>query len=325
MKALVTGGAGFIGSHIAEALLRRGDRVRIVDNLSTGLRSNLEHLRTVKGTLEVIEADLADADACRLACDGVDIIFHLAALPSVARSIEFPITTNAANVTATLGLLSAAKAAKAKRFIYSASSSAYGNVQATPPRRDRRGTAIPKSESLQPRPLSPYAVSKLAAEYYVQVFHQVYEMETVSLRYFNIFGPRQSPSSAYSAAIPKFIAAMLHGEQPVIFGDGQQSRDFTYVDNAVEANLLAAEAPKTVSGEVFNVGCGASTSLLDIVRLVNGVLGTSIKPKFAPSRRGDVRDSKADVSRARRLLKYRVRVNLQEGVERTVAWFRSLN
>jgi UDP-glucose 4-epimerase len=303
MKALVTGGAGFIGSHIAEALLRRGDRVRIVDNLSTGARSNLEHLRTLKGKLEIIEADLADGDACRMACEDVDVIFHLAALPSVARSIEFPITTNAANVTATLGLLSAAKAAKAKRFIYSASSSAYGNQEAV--RRTSRAAVRTKIESMQPRPLSPYAVSKLAAEYYVQVFHHVYEMETVSLRYFNIFGPRQSPSSPYSAAIPKFIAAMLRGEPPVIFGDGKQSRDFTYVDNAVEANLLAAEATRAaVSGEVFNVGCGASSSLLEIVRLVNEVLGTTIKPKFGPPRRGDVRDSKADVSRARRLLKW---------------------
>ncbi|MGH7818994.1 MAG: NAD-dependent epimerase/dehydratase family protein, partial [Candidatus Binatia bacterium] len=245
MKALVTGGAGFIGSHVAEALLRRGRAVRVIDNLSTGSRPNLDFLKGLKGDLEVIEADLNDTDAARRACLGVDVAFHLAALPSVARSVEFPITSNAANVGATLALLSAARAAGVRRVVYAASSSAYGNVGPA------RGRPVAKREDMQPRPLSPYAVSKLAAEYYTRVFHEVYGMETVCLRYFNIFGPRQNPYSAYGAAIPKFIAAMLRDERPVVFGDGRQSRDFTYVANAVSANLLAASAPaRRVSGQV---------------------------------------------------------------------------
>jgi nucleoside-diphosphate-sugar epimerase len=321
MIYLVTGGAGFIGSHLAEALLRRGRRVRVVDNLSTGARANLEHLQSLDGDLEVIEADLNDADAARRACAGVSIAFHLAALPSVARSVEFPITSNTANVTATLELLCAARAAGVRRIIYAASSSAYGDrFPAGAKNRDR---VIVKRETMPPRPLSPYAVSKLAGEYYTQVFHDVYGMETVCLRYFNIFGPRQNPFSAYGAAIPKFIAAILRGESPVVFGDGRQSRDFTYIDNAVAANLLAAAAPaKRVSGEVFNVACGKSATLLDVIDEVSRLLGTRVRPKFAPPRRGDVRHSKADVSKAKRLLGYRASVSLREGLERTVAWLR---
>jgi nucleoside-diphosphate-sugar epimerase len=320
MVYLVTGGAGFIGSHLAEALLRRGRRVRVVDNLSTGARANLEHLQSLEGDLEVIEADLNDVDAARRACAGVSIAFHLAALPSVARSVEFPITSNAANVTATLGLLCAARAAGVRRVVYAASSSAYGDRFSAAQDRDR---VIVKKETMQPRPLSPYAVSKLAAEYYMQVFHDVYGMETVCLRYFNIFGPRQNPFSAYGAAIPKFIAAILRGEPPVVFGDGRQSRDFTYIDNAVSANLLAAAAPaKRVSGEVFNVACGQSATLLNVIDEVNRLLGSRVRPKFAPPRRGDVRHSKADVSKAKRLLGYRASVSLREGLERTIEWLR---
>ncbi len=323
MRFLVTGGAGFIGSHLAEALLRRGKKVRVVDNLSTGARQNLEQLKSVDGDLDIIEADLNDADAARRACAGIEIAFHLAALPSVARSVEFPITSNAANVTATVELLSAARAAGIRRIIYAASSSAYGERSAdgrSPAGRDR---VVVKRETMAPRPLSPYAVSKLAGEYYTQVFHDVYGVETVCLRYFNIFGPRQNPFSAYGAAIPKFILAMLRDEPPVIFGDGKQSRDFTYIENAVEANLLAAEAPKKlVSGEVFNVACGRNATLLDVIDTLNRLLGKKITPKFAAARLGDVRHSKADIAKAKRLLGYEVRVPLAEGLERTVAWLR---
>lgn len=315
MVQLVTGGAGFIGSHLAEELLRRGKRVRVIDNLSTGSRSNLEYLKSLGGDLEIIEADLNDTDAARQACRGVEVAFHLAALPSVARSVEFPITTNAANVSATLALLSAARAADVRRVVYAASSSAYGNSGS--------GKVVAKREDMQPRPLSPYAVSKLAAEYYTQIFHDVYGLETVCLRYFNIFGPRQNPWSAYGAAIPKFITAMLRGERPLVFGDGRQSRDFTFAANAVAANVLAASAPaKRVSGQVFNVGCGQTTTLLEVILLINRALGTAIEPRFAPPRPGDVRHSKADLRKARRLLGYRVEVSLAEGLERTIEWLR---
>jgi UDP-N-acetylglucosamine/UDP-N-acetyl-alpha-D-glucosaminouronate 4-epimerase len=321
MTYLVTGGAGFIGSHLAEALLKRGGKVRVVDNLSTGSRQNVEHLKTLDGDLELIEADLNDADAARRACAGIEIAFHLAALPSVARSVEFPISSNAANVTGTLELLCAARAAGVRRIVYAASSSAYGDRSSSGG--SSRQRVLVKRETMPPRPLSPYAVSKLAGEYYTQVFHDVYGVETVCLRYFNIFGPRQNPSSAYGAAIPKFVTAMLRGERPIVFGDGRQSRDFTYIDNAVRANLLAAAAPKRrVAGEVFNVACGQNATLLDVIELVNRLLGTKIAPKFAPPRRGDVRHSKADISKAKRLLGYTVSVPLAEGLEHTVAWLR---
>lgn len=317
MNHLVTGGAGFIGSHVAEALIRKGHRVRIIDNLATGSRENLEQLRALGGDLELIEADLNDADAARRACRNVEIVFHLAALPSVSRSVEFPITTHQANVNATISLLSAALAGGVRRVVYSASSSAYGN------RGPKRGRAVPKSEDMAPQPLSPYAASKLAGELYMQAFARVYGLESVCLRYFNIFGPRQRPDSAYAAAVPKFGAAMLRGEPPVVFGDGRQSRDFTHVANAVSANLLAARAPASkVSGEVFNVGAGASASLLDVIRLINEALGTRIRPRFAPPRAGDVRHSKADVRKARRLLGYRVRVPLEKGIGPTLDWLR---
>jgi len=323
MRYLVTGGAGFIGSHIAEALLRQGRTVRVVDNLSTGNRQNLEYLKELGGDLDLIEADLNDADAARRACAGVEIAFHLAALPSVARSVEFPITSNAANVTATVELLCAARAAGVRRIVYAASSSAYGDRFAAGSARGQRDRVLVKRESMPPRPLSPYAVSKLAGEYYTQVFHDVYGVETVCLRYFNIFGPRQNPFSAYGAAIPKFITAMLRGDRPVIYGDGRQSRDFTYIDNAVQANLLAAAAPKKrVSGEVFNVACGRNSTLLDVIDSLNRLLGKKIAPKFAPARVGDVRHSKADIGKARRLLGYAVSVSLAEGLERTIAWLR---
>ncbi len=320
MTYLVTGGAGFIGSHIAEKLLRQGKRVRVLDNLTTGLRANLDHLKSLRGDLDVVEADLNDLDASRRACDGIDVAFHLAALPSVGRSVEFPISTNVANVSGTLTFLCSARAAAIRRVVYSASSSAYGDVPSAPGARDR---ATPKREDMLPRPLSPYAVSKLAGEYYMRAFHQVYGMETVCLRYFNIFGPRQSPLSPYGAAIPKFGSAMLRNESPTVFGDGRQSRDFTYVDNAVEANLLAASAPaKRVSGEVFNVACGDSATLLQVIEIINRALGKRLKPRFAAPRAGDVRHSKADISKAERLLEYRVEVPLAEGVERTIEWLR---
>ncbi len=311
MRALVTGGAGFIGGHLAEALLRRGDAVRILDNYSTGARENRDHLRSLGGDLELVEADLLDADALRRACRGKEVVFHLAALPSVPRSIEFPLSSHETNATGTLRLLSEARDAGVRRIVYSASSSAYGEIAG--------GGDAAKVESFTPRPLSPYAVSKLVGEMYAAVYSGVYGLETVCLRYFNIFGPRQRPDSPYAAAIPKFASAMLEGRRPVVFGDGLQSRDFTYVENAVQANLLAADAPaERVAGEVLNVGCGDSVTLRDVIASLNRILGTRLEPDYAPPRMGEVLHSRADITKARERLGYSVVVSLEEGLRRTV-------
>ncbi len=306
---LVTGGAGFIGSHIATALVERGDTVRVLDNLSTGFRSNLDHLAD---RVELIEGDLLDARAVARAVEGVDCIFHQAALASVPRSVAAPLDTNAACVTGTVMLLDTARRAGVRRLVYAGSSSAYGD-QPTPS----------KSETLLPAPLSPYAVAKLAGEYYCQAFTATYGFETVSIRYFNVFGPRQDPGSDYSAVIPLFVTAILAGQRPTIFGDGRQSRDFTYVDNVVQGNLLAADAPEAV-GHTINVACGQQTNLLDLIAAINRVLGTNIEPVFDEPRAGDVRESLADIHLARQLLGYEPQIDFDEGLRRSIDFYRSL-
>ena len=306
---LVTGGAGFIGSHIAEALVRRHDKVRVLDNLSTGHLSNLDPIRD---QVELIEGDLLDTETVERAVDGVDCIFHEAALPSVPRSVKNPLATNAACVTGTVTLLDAARRAGVRRLVYAASSSAYGNLPYSSKREDDL-----------PGPLSPYAVAKLAGEQYCRAFAATYKFETVAIRYFNVFGPRQDPNSPYSAVIPKFITAILTGTQPTIFGDGLQSRDFTYVENVVHGNLLAADA-QDVAGRVFNVACGGNITLLDLLESLNKLLGTNVEPIFEKPRTGDVRQSLADISLARRLLDYEPQVSLHEGLARSIEYYKQL-
>lgn len=306
---LVTGGAGFIGSHIAEALVRRGDRVRVLDNLSTGHRANLD---PCQGKAELIEGDLTDRAAVARAVEGVECIFHQAALASVPRSVEAPLDTHAACVTGTLNLLDAARRAGVRRLVYAASSSAYGD----------RPTS-PKRETDLPAPISPYGAAKLAAELYCHAFTATYGFETVALRYFNVFGPRQDPDSPYSAVIPLFITALLSGKRPTIYGDGGQSRDFTFVANVVHGNLLAADAPGA-AGRVFNVANGRSTSLLSLLQQLNRLLETDIQPIHAPARVGDIRESLADISAAREVLKYEPQVEFEEGLKRSIGYYREL-
>ena len=306
---LVTGGAGFIGSHIATALVDRGDRVRVLDNLSTGSRQNLAHLGD---RIELIEGDLLDREAVEEAVAGIDVVYHQAALASVPRSVAKPLDTNAACVTGTLNVLEAARQAEVRRVIYAGSSSAYGNQ----PVKSKR-------ESDLPCPLSPYAAAKLAGEYYCQAFTETYGMETVVIRYFNVFGPRQDPASEYSAVIPLFVMAMLAGRRPTVFGDGSQSRDFTFIDNVVQGNLAAEAAPQAV-GRVFNVACGQQFSLLEVIASINHVLGTNIEPQFDEPRAGDVRESLADISAARELLGYAPSVVFEEGLRRSIDYYRSL-
>jgi len=306
---LVTGGAGFIGSHITEALVQRGDKVRVLDNLSTGFLSNMDGFRD---KIEFIEGDLTDADAVARAVEGVDCIFHEAALASVPRSIERPLDTNAACVTGTVTLLDAARKAGVRRLVYAGSSSAYGDQPTSS-----------KRESDLPAPISPYGTAKLAAEFYCQAFTATYGFETVAIRYFNVFGPRQDPNSPYSAVIPLFITAILSGRQPVIYGDGLQSRDFTYVANVVHANLLAADAPN-VAGRVFNAANGRTTDLLTLLRMLNELLGTNVEAKFEPARVGDVRESLADITQARQMLDYEPQVSFEEGLRRSIDYYRSI-
>lgn len=304
---LVTGGAGFIGSNIVCELLTRGETVRVFDNFSTGRRVNLED---VLAEIELIEGDLRQLDDCRRAVRGVDYVLHQGAIPSVQRSVDNPLASHQVNSTGTLNLLVAARDTGARRLVCASSSSIYGD-----------SPTLPKREEMTPQPKSPYAVSKLAAEKYCQAFTQVYGLETVCLRYFNVFGPRQDPTSQYSAVIPLFIKAMLAGESPTIHGDGLQSRDFTFVRNVIEANLLAATAPG-VAGQVFNVACGQRYTLLDLITLLNEILGTQIEPVFDSARSGDVKHSLADISRAANMLNYKVLVDFKEGLRRTTEWYR---
>ncbi|WP_456431784.1 SDR family oxidoreductase [Thermosulfuriphilus sp.] len=315
-RFLVTGGAGFIGSNITERLLKDGHYVRVLDDFSNGKEENLDFSAPLKERLEVIRGDIRDPSVCKEACQAVEYIFHEAALGSVPRSIDDPQSTNEINITGTLNLLWAAKEAGVKRFVYAASSSAYGDKE------DPFGQIIAKKETMAPNPLSPYAVSKLTGEYYCQVFSQVYGLETVILRYFNVFGPRQDPHSMYAAVVPKFITSLLKGQSPTIFGDGEQSRDFTYIDNVVEANLKACFAGKEAVGEVFNIACGRRTSINELYRLIAQLIGTDLKPHYAPARAGDVRHSLADISKAQKILGLQEMVSLEEGLRKTIDWYR---
>ncbi len=303
---LVTGGCGFIGSHLVEALVQKGERVRVFDNCSTGKAKNIAH---VKNRIEFVDGDLQELDAVHQAVAGIDYVFHQGARPSVARSVADPILSNNVNINGTLNLLVAARDAGVKRVVYAASSSAYGNIP-----------TLPRSETLSPQPASPYAITKYVGECYCRVFTQVFDLETVALRYFNIFGPRQDPTSQYSAVIPKFIQAYLHGNSPAIEGDGEQSRDFTYIANAVHANLLACHA-EGVAGEVFNIGCGQQTSINRLANLIGEMMETDAKPIYTSSRPGDVRHSRADIRKAQQLLGYEPKVELKAGLRRTIDWF----
>ena len=308
-RYLVTGGARFIGSHLVEALVEKGQEVTVLDNLSTGFRHNLEPWMD---RIEFIEGDLTDRQAVERALEGVEFVFHQAALASVPRSVEAPLDTNAACVTGTVQLLDAARRAGVKRLVYAASSSAYGDQ----PFSSKREVDVPS-------PLSPYAAAKLAGEAYCQAFYHTYGFETVCIRYFNVFGPRQDPNSPYSAVIPLFITAMLEGRKPVVYGTGLQSRDFTFVANVVHGNLLAMEADN-VAGRVLNVANGQSTTLLELIAVLNRLLGTDVEPEFAPPRPGDVMESMADITLARNLLGYEPQVGFEEGLERSIAYYRSL-
>jgi nucleoside-diphosphate-sugar epimerase len=311
MFYLVTGGAGFIGSNLASSLLAKGRRVRILDNFLTGKKENLAGLAERYGeAFELVEGDLRDLEVTRRAVEGVEYVLHQGALPSVPRSVADPVLTNEINVGGTLNLLVAARDAGVRRVVFAASSSAYGD---TP--------ELPKRESMTPNPKSPYAAQKLAGEHYMRIFHEVYGLETVSLRYFNVFGPNQDPASMYAAVIPRFITSVLSGTPPTIYGDGLQTRDFTYIDNVVQANLRACEAPKDACGRVVNIACGERISLLDILEIVYKQAGRRVAPKFEPSRPGDVRDSLADISLAKDLLGYEPQVGFPEGLSRTFDFF----
>ena len=307
-KVLVTGGAGFIGSHLVEELRRRGETVRVVDSLITGRRDNLAHVSGV----EFVEGDLADLDVARRAVAGMDFVLHQAAIPSVPRSVADPITSNRNNVDATLNVLVAARDAGVRRVVYAGSSSAYGNA-----------AALPKREDMPTAPLSPYALQKLVGEQYMVMFTQLYGLETVTIRYFNVFGPRQDPSSPYSGVISLFTRALVEGRAPTIYGDGEQTRDFTYVSNVVDGVLRACEAPGA-SGAVINVATGGRISLNELFRTLARILGSSVEPAYAESRVGDVRDSQADIALARQLLGYTPLMSLEEGLRRTVDWMRAV-
>jgi nucleoside-diphosphate-sugar epimerase len=303
---LVTGGAGFIGSNIVHELVRRGDRVRVIDNFSTGKRENLSG---ILDRIELLDGDLRNPDDVHQAVSGIDCILHQAALPSVPRSIRDPVASNESNVSGTVNLLTAAKDAHVKRLVFASSSSVYGD---TP--------TLPKTEDMPPNPRSPYAVSKAAGEYYCRVFFEVFGLKTVILRYFNIFGSRQDPASPYSAVIPLFIAKIGKGERPVIFGDGTQSRDFTFVENAVRANLLAVAAPDA-PGKTFNIAGGKRHSLNDLVEKLNKIIGTALDPSYAEARRGDIKHSLADISLAKRHLGYEPLIDFEEGLRKTFEWY----
>ncbi|MGI8801053.1 MAG: SDR family oxidoreductase [Solirubrobacteraceae bacterium] len=307
MRALVTGGAGFIGSHLVHRLLEDGVDVRVLDNFATGRRENL-----AEADLELVEGDIQSYERVHNAVNGCDRVFHLAALPSVPRSVQDPLTSNASNVIGTLNVLLASRDAQVERVVFASSSSIYGS-----------NPAMPKHEDLAPAPMSPYAVSKLAGEGYCRSFHEVYGLSTVAVRFFNVFGPRQDPGSQYSAVIPRFILAGLRGETPVVFGDGEQSRDFTFVENAVAATLLAMGAPG-IEGGVFNVACGEQLTLNQTIAELEAILEQPITPEHRPARPGDVRHSLADISRARSMLGYAPHVSFADGLRRTVAHYAEL-
>ena len=303
---LVTGGAGFIGSHLTEGLVNRGHKVRVIDNFATGKRKNIAHLLD---KIELIEGDIRNPQDCQRAVDGVSVVLHQAAVPSVPKSVKDPVTSHQANVDGTFNIMMAAKDAGVKRFVYAASSSAYGDTEISP-----------KHEKILPGPKSPYAVNKLVGEYYGRAFYECFGLQTISLRYFNVFGPRQDPASQYAAAIPAFVTAILEDRQPTVYGDGEQSRDFTYIENVIEANLLAAGAPET-HGEVVNIACGQSITINAIIKQVNELLGKNITPIYTDPRPGDVRDSLADVSLAEEIIGYKPVVYFDEGLKRAIDWY----
>lgn len=306
-KYLVTGGAGFIGSNIVEELLNMGEDVVVLDNLSTGCENNMKQFI---GDIRFVEGDIRDAEAVDTAMEGVEYVFHQAALASVPRSIDDPVLVNEVNVGGTVNVLERAKKAGVRSFVYAASSSAYGDVEVSP-----------KDEGIRPEPLSPYAVSKLAGEYYCRVYNEVYGLETISLRYFNVFGPRQDPASQYAAVVPIFINSLLKGERPTIYGDGEQSRDFTFVSNVVKANILASKV-RGAGGKVVNIACGEKYTVNELFRTVAKRIGSDIEPKYEEQRPGDVRHSLADISEAEKLMGYKVGVSFEEGIDKTVDWYR---
>jgi UDP-glucose 4-epimerase len=306
-RYLVTGGAGFIGSHLVERLVSDGESVRVLDDFSSGKRENLVPF---EGRIELVEGDMRRPADCRKACEGVEVVFHEGAVPSVPKSVENPVASHEANVDGTFNILMAARDAKVRRVVYAASSSAYGDQP-----------DLPKRESMLPMPLSPYAVNKLVGEYYAQAFYQCWGLETVSLRYFNVFGPRQDPKSQYAAAIPAFVTAILRDEPPIIYGDGEQTRDFTYIDNVVHANLLAAKAPK-VEGQVLNCACGERVSVNQIIGQINELLGQSVEPRYVEERAGDVKHSLADISEAKSVIGFEPVVMFAEGLRRAIDWYR---
>ena len=302
---LVTGGAGFIGSHLVKKLLKKG-RVRVIDNFSTGKKENIKGL-----DIELIEADIRNPEKVKNACRGIDCIFHLAAIPSVTRSLKNPLPTNEVNVEGTLNLLIAAKENNVKRFVYSSSSSVYGENQ-----------KLPKKESMSPDPISPYAVSKLAGEYYCRLFSKLYYLEVIILRYFNVFGERQDPKGEYAAAIPKFIISALNKKRSTVYGDGEQRRDFTYVENTVEATIFASEAPEKAIGKTFNVASGKVRTVNEVLLYLNKILYQKIEPIYTKPRVGDIKDSWADISQANNLLGYSPRIDFENGLRKTVDWFK---
>ena len=309
-KILVTGGAGFIGSNLTETLLKKDHFVRVLDNFSTGKRENLIFDQAYS-SLEIIEGDIRDLPTCHQAVKGMDYVFHQAALPSVQRSIEDPAASQAINVGGTLNILLAAREERVKRLIYASSSSIYGD---TP--------TLPKHEEMDSRPLSPYALQKYIGEQYGRLFSRLYGLDTLSLRYFNIFGPRQDPNSLYSAVIPRFIDALLRGRPPIIFGDGEQSRDFTYIENVVQANLLALSA-EPLHGEAMNIACGKRTSLNQLLDVLKGILGVTLSPIYQEPRAGDVKHSLANINRAKEILNYEPTVGIEVGLEKTVEYFKA--
>lgn len=304
---LVTGGAGFIGSHIAEALVKRGESVRVLDNLTTGKKENMA---SFAGRVEFIEGDIRDLETCAKAVKGADHVLHGAAIASVPGSIADPLTTNAVNVTGTLNLLLAARDAGVRSFVLASSSAVYGD-----------DPTLPKQEGREGRPLSPYAISKLVGEKYNEVFHGLFGLKAVGLRYFNVFGPRQDPLSQYAAVIPLFITKILQGERPVIYGDGEQSRDFIFVENVVQANLMAAESD-AAAGESINIACGEGTTVNGLLAAVNEVLGTKVEAVYAAARPGDIKHSVADVRKARRLMNFPPGVSFMDGLQKTLAWYK---
>jgi UDP-glucose 4-epimerase len=308
MKALITGGAGFIGSHIASRLIGEGHEVRVLDNFSTGNRSNLA---AFEGDFDLIEGDMQSYERAHNAVQGCEVVFHQAALPSVPRSIQDPLTSNAANVVGTLNILLASRDSGVRRVVFASSSSIYG-----------ADLTLPKQEDRAPMPISPYAVAKLASEGYCRSFSAVYGLETVALRYFNVFGPRQDPLSQYAAVIPRFITALFDGKPPLVFGDGEQSRDFTYIDNVVDANLRAAEA-EGVAGQTFNIACGERISLNRLLDEIRAIVGSDVEASYQEPRQGDVKHSLADISRAREQLGYEPLVDFNEGLMRTVESLRT--